>query len=142
MTFDDHIKYGSAINDLRKRDTRNSTEAGEKLLEELRQAGQTNTTTLEVGNFSTASKFLGSYPIKGGDTEEFEVLIRSFNRPTLTERVNMKVVNNHWSKALIVELPTNKNHAWTKIDKDFPRINGHLDVNWPRPVQGRAEWDH
>lgn len=144
VTITDSTKFGITMNDLRKRDTHNFTvltfPAGDMVSEEMREAEQASTTTLQVGNFAFERKFLGGYPLNDGDTQDFDVLVRSFNK-VFIERVELKRTNGHWSKAIMVEVPSKYNDYWTKIDKDFPRKEGHLDVNWPRRVVGRDYWD-
>lgn len=143
ITIDDHIKFGTVMNDLRKRDTHNfTTDANDKVLEEMEQAGRASRVTIQVGNFAVGSKALGGYPINDSDVQEFDVLIRLFNLQTFIERITMRRTNGHWSKAILLELPQKKGHLWTKIDKTFPTKDGHLEVGWPRPTKGRADWDH
>jgi hypothetical protein len=112
----------------------------ERFLDETREAEQASTSSLQVGNFAVAKKSLGAYPMNDGDTQEFDVLIRSFNSQFWIERVKLTRVNNHWAKALFLEHEGKP--VKVLVDKDFPRKDGHLDVNWPRLVKGRDKWDH
>ena len=64
-----------------------------------------------------------------GDVQSFDVIIRSFNRSPSIERVSIRNISGHWRKAILVELYDKKKpRTWTTVDKEFPRINGHLDV--------------
>jgi len=146
MTINDHTKYGAVMSALRNQDTHNfAIAADDKVFDEMQQAERGATTNVPVGDFAIERKSLGGYPVNEGDVQEFDVLVRTFNNPTLIERVELKRTREHWAKAILVELPPNeqrKGRLWTRIDADFPRKDGHLDVNWPRPVKGRASWDH
>lgn len=146
MTVDDNTKYGAVMSAIRKQDTRSlAVPAEDKIPDEMEQAERATTTNLPVGDFAIERKSLGSYPVNEGEVQEFNVLVRTFNQPTSLERAELKRTRGHWAKAILVELPPEegrKRKLWTRIDADFPRKDGHLDVNWPRPVKGRASWDH
>jgi len=142
VTIFDNIKSRTVFGALRKRDTNNFTnQALDKIQGEMQQAQQASETNMMIGDFAIDSKILSSYEMSDGDVQEFDVLVRSFNMQMLIERVVLRRTNDHWTKAILVELP--RKTPWTKIDRDFPRrADGHLDVNWPRLVKGRNVWDH
>jgi hypothetical protein len=73
----DHVKNSQLFSEMRKRDTNNFTiQADDKIFEEMREANQQSSTTVEVGNFATDSKSIGGFPMYKGDTQEFDVLLQ------------------------------------------------------------------
>jgi hypothetical protein len=143
VTLFDQTKNSRIFLEMRKEDTKNFTiQAGEKVFEEMREAERQSTTVIDVGGFATGHKSLGAYALTEGDSQNFDVFIRLFNRPSMIERVSLRQTGGHWFKAILVEVPEAKDHYWATIDRDFPRKNGHLDVAWPRLANGRDGWDH
>ena len=93
-----------------------------------------------ITDFGTEKKFLADYPLTFGYKLDVDVVFNAFNG-SWVERMSIRTVNGKWTKALLVERgQTGQKNFW-KIDPDYPRVNGKLDVNWPRPAKGKPEWE-
>jgi hypothetical protein len=143
LIVDDHVKNSLMMNQFIKQGIQNHTApSNEKIFAEMDQARNASEITIQIGDFGMEHKWLGVYPANGQDREEFDVLFRAFNSNGWIERASLSRINGKWKRAVLVELYDQRRDKWTKIDKDYPRKDGHLDVNWPRPVKGRAKRDH
>ena len=94
-----------------------------------------------VPDFATPSRFIGGYHMtKSSWGQSFQILFRAFNGAWI-ERLEIRIVNGKWVKAILVEHPVAGKREFFKIDPLYPRVNGKLDVAWPRPVNGKPEWE-
>jgi hypothetical protein len=83
---------------------------------------------------------MGGYQLVGGDQQSFDIMFRAFNGDWI-ERLELRRVNGKWMRALLVETEQKVRPYFWRIDTDYPRVNGHLDVFWPKPVKGKPVWE-
>jgi hypothetical protein len=88
-----------------------------------------------IPDFATPTIFIGGYQMTKSDRQSFQIVFRAFNGSWI-ERLEMR------EEAILVEPGEMRRKNFFKIDSNFPRKDGRLDIPyWPRPVKGRAEWD-
>lgn len=140
MTLTDHNKFQRIIAELKQKRARGDLN---QIFEDMAQATRQSETTWPIGDIGVRSKSLGALPMEEGSTQEFEVIIGAFNSTGRIERLKLeRLADGRWVKAMLLESDASGRKDFTLIDPRFPRINGHLDVNWPRRTVGREPWDH
>jgi hypothetical protein len=93
-----------------------------------------------IPDFSTSTRYIGGYQMTPSDKQSFDILFRAFNGEWI-ERLEMRRVDGKWVTAMLVETGRKTRPYFFKIDPSYPRVNGHLDVPWPRPVKGKPGWE-
>ncbi len=140
FTLMDHAKANRLTAELMNQ---HPTADSSQMLEDSRAASLYSTANYSVDNLGIASKYLGSYPMESGDTQDFEIFVDAFNSTRRIERTTLRYENGNWFKAILVEGDDSGRPNFTDVDQGFPRLNGRLDVPyWPRPTHGVASWDH
>ena len=94
-----------------------------------------------IPDFAKSRVAIGGYQlVGGGDQQSFDIVFHAFNGDWI-ERLELRRVNGNWVRALLVETEQKASPYFWLIDKDYPRVNGHWDVLWPRPVKGKPVWE-
>ena len=135
----DAVKVQMAISNLIRA---NPNEHGGSLAQQIFDTQRGNDVIQPIPEFATPSKFLGGYQMTHSDLgQSFQVLFSAANGSWI-ERLEIREIKGKWTKAMMVEVPGRKPYRFIKIDPDYPRVDGKLDVpGWPRPEKGKPEWE-
>jgi len=108
------------------------------LVDEVFAIQRASMATWPITDFATPTRFFGGYQLtKSSRGQSFDMVFFAYNGSWI-ERLEIREVNGKWTKAILVEHGTKH---FVKVDQGYPRKDGRLDVPWPRPVKGRADWD-
>jgi hypothetical protein len=136
----DQARTQAAVNNLLRTHPRNDA-SSEATANEIFRVQRESEVIQYIPDFATPTRFIGGYQMTKSDRQSFQILFRTFNGSWI-ERMEIREVNGKWSKAILIEPGEMGRKKFFRIDSNFPRIDGRLDIpNWPRPVNGRAEWD-
>ncbi len=132
----DRVKINAAMQAV----TKNYPPGSLPRADEIRTAVDSNTFRELIPDFATPTRNIGGYQLTASDKQSFDMIFSAFNGSWI-ERLEIRNVGDKWAKAILVETERKERPYFFKIDANYPRINGHLDVPWPRPVKGKPEWE-